>query len=232
MGYLKRHVKDWRPYFLKEPVDAAAQRNLPGYEELPETEGQSAVLRSRALFEGLLERAKTVELKSKLKGLNEDVLGAYFFRRGEIQLYWMALGLFAGIIGRPVRELALITLLHELAHAHTHLGLDIDLQEWKTNEFAGADMRMVEGLAQFYTEAAMDRVSSRSGELSTTFNALLGFQSEPYLCHRKWGECSGSGGEIVRLGMVAARRHGIQKYDEFKRGLNNASGLLERSTEA
>jgi hypothetical protein len=39
------------------------------------------------------------------------------------RFYWMAIGFFAGIVGRPVRELALITLIHELSHAYTHLDL-------------------------------------------------------------------------------------------------------------
>ena len=203
------------------------QRNLPGYEEVPDTSGQPAVQQSKLLLDRLLEKANAADLKNKLIDLNQDLLGAYFFNRGEIQVYWMAIGFFAGIIGRPVRELALITLIHELSHAYTHLGLDIDMQEWGTKEFAAADLRIVEGLAQFYTEGVIDRVKTRGGELQATFEALLQFQSEPYCCHRSWAKESYHRGETVRLAMVAARRHGILKYEDFERGLTHADGLLE-----
>lgn len=205
------------------------QRSLPGYEEVPDTSAKDSVERSKELLEEILDRAKSVELEGKLKGLNEDVLGAYFFHRGEIQLYWMAIGLYAGILGRPVRELATITLIHELAHAYSHLGFDIDMGEWKTPEFANADLEIVEGLAQFYTEAVMDRVGLRSGSLTKTFNTLLAMQSKPYNVHRDWAKDARARGEIVRLGMLAARRHGIKDYDKFEDYLADGGGLLERA---
>lgn len=64
-----------------------------------------------------------------------------------------------------------------------------------------------------------------------TFDTLLGFQSEAYSCHRQWAKDLRSRREIVRLGMVAARRHGIQNYDAFEGGLTNAGGFLQRSNE-
>lgn len=90
---------------------------------------------------------------------------------------------------------------------------------------------IVEGLAPFYTEASMDRVRARSGDLKATCDALLPFQSRPYSCHRNWAKDSSARGEIVCLGMVAARRHGLQKYEAFENGLTDAGGLLERDDE-
>jgi hypothetical protein len=80
---------------------------------------------ARSLQE-LLAGLKKTQLQNKIAEIHEDVLGAYFFRRPEIQLYWMAIALVSTSLGVDAESLALVVLLHELAHAYSHLGRDID----------------------------------------------------------------------------------------------------------
>jgi len=84
--------------------------------------------------------------------IREDVLGAYYFRIPEIRLYWVVIGIVARAIGVSVEALTVVVLAHELAHAYTHLGHDIDNERWETERFARTELDIVEGLAQFYTQ--------------------------------------------------------------------------------
>jgi hypothetical protein len=205
-----------------------SQRPLFGNEAPPNAGDQDAVARSREIVSGSLLRADSAALKKKLTDINQDVLGAYLFRRGEVQLYWMAIGLFAGIVGRPVKEVALIGLIHELAHAYTPLGLDIDKFEWNTDAFAESDLRIVEGLAQFYTEAVIDRLRARSSGLQSTFDALLALQSKAHTCHRDWAKvrCAQGDRAIVDAGDAEARDEGLR---EFMATVGHGGQLLDRT---
>jgi hypothetical protein len=89
-------------------------------------------------------------------------LGAYFFRVPEVHLYWMVIGLVAGVLGISVESLTVVVAAHELAHAYTHLGRDIDGKRWDTEEFARADLNIVEGIAQFYTEVVSRKLEPRN----------------------------------------------------------------------
>jgi hypothetical protein len=67
-----------------------------------------------------------------------DWLGAYYFRKPAIEIYWISIGFAAPQCGVDVEPLTYVVLAHELAHAYTHLGQDIDGNRWKTDEFARA----------------------------------------------------------------------------------------------
>jgi len=51
-----------------------------------------------------------------------------------------------------VDGLTIVVLTHELVHAYTQLENDIDNEQWETGAFAAADLKVVEGLAQFIRE--------------------------------------------------------------------------------
>ena len=51
-----------------------------------------------------------------------------------------------------------MVLTHELAHAYTQLGADIDGRRWAAASFAKAETELKEGLAQYYTERVLRRV--------------------------------------------------------------------------
>jgi len=61
------------------------------------------------------------------------------------------IGVCAGWLGVPVEELAAVVLAHELAHAYTHLGRDVDGRRWEAQAFRDGEHAPKEGLAQYYT---------------------------------------------------------------------------------
>ena len=84
----------------------------------------------------LLNELDKVELLKKIKEINTDVLGTSFHQQ-EIQIYWMVIGIYATLMNLPVEALTLIVLIHEIAHAYTHLGQDIDNEKWETQGLCG-----------------------------------------------------------------------------------------------
>lgn len=63
-------------------------------------------------------------------------------------------GLFAQVLGAPLEPVTAVVLAHELAHAYTHAGLDIDGVRWEASDFRRSELAIVEGLAQYYAERA------------------------------------------------------------------------------
>jgi hypothetical protein len=101
------------------------------------------------MAENWLAKLDEIRAVEKIIGIDEDVLGAYFFRVPEIRLYWVVIGITARALGVPPDALTIVVLAHELAHAYTHLGRDIDNERWDTERFAKSDLDIVEGLAQY-----------------------------------------------------------------------------------
>lgn len=170
---------------------------------------------TRQLLKQLATWQRAQELLTRIRAINTDVLGAYFFRRREIHLYWMVIGVVARTLGMPTEDLAVVVLAHEMAHAYTHLGRDIDDQEWGTENYARADQFIVEGLAQFYTRAVCKRLESRQPGPKRAFEALLKGQPKAYTCFEGWAKDHPQCGEIVRFAMIDARSRGITAYGEF-----------------
>ena len=73
-----------------------------------------------------LKRLDQMHALERIFDIREDVLGAYYFRIPEIRLYWVVIGIVARVLAVSVEALTVVVLAHELAHAYTHLGLDID----------------------------------------------------------------------------------------------------------
>jgi len=179
--------------------------------ELPPT-----VKGSKPSLEKSLEVARTLQtlavtkkIFDQLKLINEDILGVYRFgdREGpRVEIYWMAHALFAGAFGLRIEDLTVVTLAHELSHAYTHIGRDIDGKTWAEPGFAKSDLHVVEGLAQFYTLAVADKLNVRAPGVLPAFTKLLEFQSDPYKAHQEWLKDSPKQrGESVRFAMLRAR---------------------------
>ena len=175
------------------------------------------------------------EVGSALREINEDVLGAYFFRDAEVRIYWLAIGIFASLYSVPIEALTFVVLAHELAHAYTHLGSDIDGHTWPSDEFASTDIAIVEGLAQFYTEIVCTKLQGQVPKVFSTFEALLGYQNEIYATHRQWiGKNERNSGEIVRVSLVECRRSGKKMHrDTFLETVNRRrSEILSQPAES
>ena len=90
--------------------------------------------------------------------VREDFLGIYEYdarglfadeqaiNRATIRLYWGVIGLVSEWLGCRIEDLAIVVLAHELAHAYTQLGADIDGRRWAAPSFAKAETALKEGL--------------------------------------------------------------------------------------
>jgi len=164
----------------------------------------------------LAEFVQKLELLKRIGEIDQDILGAYFFRVPKIELYWMVIGVMAATLGVSAEALTIVVLSHELAHAYSHLGRDIDGGRWDTHSFARTELEIVEGLAQFYTAVVCERLEHRIPAAKEAYTRLLNLQSPPYKAHCGWTEPNEAGGEIVRVTMIQARGRDITKYADFQ----------------
>lgn len=188
----------------------ARQEKLSAHPATPEE-----LRRVREHLEAINNYLGEMELIDRIKELNSDVLGAYFFRVPEVQIYWKVIGVMAGILNIPVEALTVVVLAHELTHAYTHLGRDIDGNLWDTESFAAADLDIVEGLAQFYTAVICGKLAARFPSAHQAYEALLNLQSGAYVVHEDWTEQTERGGEIVRFAMIATRSRKLLRYSDW-----------------
>lgn len=175
------------------------------------------IRRVRETAEAWLALTKEHDLGKALRKIREDVLGAYFIRQQEVRVYWQAIGVFAALYGVDVEPLTVVVLAHELAHAYTHLGFDIDGFDWPTERFVSTDIAIVEGLAQFYAEVVCKNLEAQIPEAIAAFRVLLTEQNELYRTHRSWvEEDDRNSGEIVRVSLLECRRSGRTMHrDDF-----------------
>lgn len=156
-----------------------------------------------------------LELLKRIGEIHQDILGAYFFRVPKVELYWMVIGIMAATLGVSVESLTVVVTAHELAHAYTHLGRDIDGERWDTEAFARSESEIVEGLAQFYTGVICKKLVERMPTALDAFEKLLALQTGPYKVHVDWTEPDESGGEVVRVTMIEGRSRRVTDYCDF-----------------
>jgi hypothetical protein len=95
---------------------------------------------------------------------------------------------------------------HELVHAYTHRGIDIDGGSWQTDRFIKADTYVKEGLAQYYTEQVMRALGARLPDGLATFLAKTEKQSTPNRTYQNWlGAKKQPSPEATRLAMLEFR---------------------------
>jgi hypothetical protein len=130
------------------------------------------------------------------------------------------IGALARLIGVSVESLTVVVLCHELAHAFSHVGRDIDGKTWSSS-FASAHKYTKEGVAQYYTERVVHKLKEQGyPEMFTAYEALLGHQQGPYKCHTAWASYSP---EVMREALLNVRRSPAPS--EF----NVFTGMLSRS---
>jgi len=188
----------------------------------------------------LLEETQKIDLVKWLLNYNEDVLGVYRFcsvnkpQRGRggdgssIELYWGVIGLVSMMIGCSVEAITLVVLAHELAHAYTHLGFDIDGERWSNENFAKAETELVEGLAQYYTSRVCTALLGIDPSFNRAYKTLLVKQPAPYRTHVPWLENYKP--EEIRLSMIEGRRQSIGELEDFNRLLLQSKNRLRPST--
>jgi hypothetical protein len=188
--------------------------------------GNEAVRRSYDLIRRFLADEIDKPIVERIRSIDRDWLGAYFFWQGRIELYAPAIALCSTRFGVPIEDMTIVVLAHELAHAFTHIGRDIDRRVWKTDDFAKADTFLVEGLAQFYTDRVCDRLVQRRSALRTAFDALNENQSPPYCEFHEWKKVGPFVGEAIRQALIDCRVSGIKEHLIFRSVLKTAHKRL------
>lgn len=155
-----------------------------------------------ALLTKLNAELAAKELTKTILTINQDALGAYYYRAGKVRLFWLPIALVSMSGGHSIEALTFVTLAHELAHAYTHLGMDIDGHDWDTDDFANADLELVEGLAQYYSEVICDHVLEQFPEARACFEHMLTILPPWYKTYREWVECDS--GESMRAYLISA----------------------------
>jgi hypothetical protein len=208
--------------------DLAKWNHLP-----PGLQGaETALARTREVAAELQKVVIAQQLIEKMKKINEDILGCYRVQndRSRVEIYWMPIAIVASMLELHVEDVTLVILAHELAHAYTHLGRDIDGREWESKGFFASDKSVTEGLAQFYAMAVTSRLWQRYPLARAAFDKLLTLQSGPYLAHEEWeNHYSGNGSETVRFAMLVARSKGMVLDAEWIEEIKNTTTKLKRN---
>ena len=178
-----------------------------------------SIRETQVVLDKVMTRARAADLQKKIQAINEDLLGAYFYRRlnPEVQLYWIVIVTVAGMLGVSIEGLSLVVLAHELAHAYTHLGRDVDGNSWETEAFGKAELSVVEGLAQYYTGCLCVRLKERLPAALDAYQKLLGMQGDCYRAHESWRTHNERRrGEAIRAAMIQQRNERFSEEQEFK----------------
>jgi hypothetical protein len=172
--------------------------------------------------------------------VREDFLGVYEYdarglfadeqavNRATIRLYWGVIGLVSEWLGCSPEDLTIVVLTHELAHAYTQLGADIEGRRWAAPSFARAETDLKEGLAQYYTDRVLTRLERRYGGALKIFLGLLPRQPQAYRTHEAWVKDSSP--EAIRRAMLEVRRWNEGELAQFNQRLAAAQeGLAPKS---
>jgi len=176
----------------------------------------------------LLQQAALAEkVPDQIKAIREDILGAYC--ASSVELFWLPIAMVSAMLDVSIEDVTVVVLIHELAHGYTHVGRDIDGTHWADRAFEDSAPEVVEGLAQFYTEAICRQLAPRTPGIYAAYQKLLKLQSGPYLVHQDWlkGDKT-QRGEAVRFSLIAARRQGRIDYEAWQRLMTDTSRSLER----
>jgi hypothetical protein len=191
------------------------------------------------LVDHLLEIVDKADPVKQILQVNEDVLGLYRYQlsskgmlynhdplKGEVVLYWGIIGLIAGFLGILSEDLVVVVMAHEIAHAYTHLGSDIDGERWNAGDFSHSDHGLKEGLAQYYTHRICLRLQNQFPKAHDAYTSLLQHQPEAYKTHIRW--IKNNTPEEVRLAMLETRREGVGKINDFNAALSEAKSSLNK----
>ena len=185
----------------------------------------------------LLEILSQNDPLNTILAVDEDILGVYkinhqptlfrdeyFANKASIYLYWGVIGLVSEWMGCTVEDLAIVVLTHELAHAYSQLGADIEGRRWDPGDFSKAETGLKEGLAQYYTDRVLRRLEKRYSGALSVYERMLSKQPEPYQTHKPW--ISTYSPESIRSAMLEIRRWGEGEVAQFNRRLNKLEKRL------
>jgi len=175
-----------------------------------------ALTESKAVVDRLLRFCVERSAVRRLLAVDADIFGTYRVCLGEarIDLYWAVIAYVAPSLGIDPVDLAVVVLVHELAHAFSHLGRDADGSDWAG--MGGAEVGLVEGVAQYYTHLVLDNAQLRGHSASArhAYELLLPHQPEVYRRHLVWIDRWQP--EAVRAALIEARNRRCQLTSDFE----------------
>ena len=182
----------------------------------------------------------------QILSVREDVLGAYVstnrdlhisanykghknalhnsYGPGTIILYWAVIGLFSLWMDCEFDDLSLVVLIHELAHAYTQIGCDIQGRRWDPAYYSNSDSEVKEGLAQYYTHRVLNRNKDRYSGAFEVFKKMMDWQDPKYQVHKKWMQDSTP--EAVRYALLAIRNYPDVTIQYFDHQLREAGRVI------
>ena len=165
-------------------------------------------------LESLIFSVEKSGILKDISSLGPDVFGAYFLGDHRIELYWLCIGFLSVLENYSVESYTIIVLAHELAHGYTHICFDKDGNNWNTNAFGDADLRISEGFAQFYTEMVCRDYFDNTLE---AYETLLVQQNEAYTDYRGWFDLKEKDKyEKARRLLLKVRSKSVIDYGEFR----------------
>jgi len=226
-------VSDNRDFFLNKIISHYPDLDFNEYESkrllLKALDNSSTYFENDANFlqirESCSQYLKRYDINDLIKRLfNErtesgEVWGSYYLNTHRVEIYYLPLLVLSKIKDISLEHSFVLVLVHELAHAYHHLGKDTDGNHWKW--MRNADLPIIEGLAQYYTQLFVNYYKSSIPEFERTFDQMLKVLPPVYSCHLGWLDYKK---ESVATALKLLRINDIESFDEFDRGL---SGLNE-----
>jgi hypothetical protein len=183
------------------------------------------------LIELLAAIRKNIQSSGIDKALEElgldQLLGAYFYKRPLIEIYWPSIAVFANQLNCSIEELTFVVLAHEMAHYTTHHCFDLEGELWNTEHFANSDLKIVEGMAQHYTQLICADLENNhyNPYMKKAFDSLLKCQRDEYTTFSSWLQNERNRNEAIRLTLINVRKNRVVDYNKF-------IGVLDRSKSA
>jgi hypothetical protein len=116
-----------------------------------------------------------------------DILGVFSYNEHMIKLFAQVIAYHSNLLKVESEDLAFVVLAHELAHAFTIAGYDINGYRGQLLIQPGLRHKyIIEGLAQYYTEAICHQLEKQFPQFKAAFEALLSSQTYPYTWHKHW----------------------------------------------
>lgn len=184
----------------------------------------------------LNETPKDDEFFNKIRNIDSDILGVYripqrFLKKtivnlsnyGSanindnmttiINLFWSVIGLFSERYNLNIEAVTVAVLSHEYAHAYSHVGVDANECYWSSLNFVETDIKIKEGLAEYFSKKFMYDNDDHLNKFSEVYNILLDKSPQIYKEYLNWENPSL---EALRFAMLQVRNNNnITSYNEF-----------------
>ena len=173
------------------------------------------IAKCKNTFETLIKIADDYVFTKRIFDIRNDVLGIYTPHRPSVQIMWLPIAIVSLSEGVDPEALTVVVLAHELAHAYTHVGRDIAGNQWNTQDMHNADLEIVEGFAQYYTETVCERLAPRLTKALEVFYSINQNQPDCYTAYLNWFENGERSGEVIRSALLECRAKGITSHDHL-----------------